>query len=163
RALTGFKKIVAPFDGVVTSRDTDVGALIAAGDARATPLFTVADTSKLRLYVSVPETLAGFIHPGLKATFSAPDQPGQAFEAVLSHSASAVDPQSGAVLIQLEFDNSAQRLKPGAYAQVNLALQHQSDAARPLRVAANTLLFRKEGTAVAVVGANNRVSVRPIR
>ena len=163
RALTGFRRIVAPFDGVVTSRDTDVGALIAAGDGRATPLFTVADTRKLRLYVSVPQSLAAGIRPGLTARFTVPDQPDQVFEAQLVRSADAVDAQSGAMLVQLVFDNSAGRLKPGAYAQVTLDLQDPAAAASPLRVPSSALLFRKEGTAVAVVGPDNRVKVRPVR
>jgi RND family efflux transporter MFP subunit len=163
RALTGFRRIVAPFDGVVTSRDTDVGALIAAGDGRATPLFTVADTRKLRLYVSVPQSLAAGIRPGLTARFTVPDQPDQVFEAQLVRSADAVDAQSGAMLVQLVFDNSAGRLKPGAYAQVTLDLQGPAAGASPLRVPSSALLFRKEGTAVAVVGPDNRVKVRPVR
>lgn len=163
RALTGFRRIVAPFDGVVTSRDTDVGALIAAGDGRATPLFTVADTRKLRLYVSVPQSLAAGIRPGLTARFTVPDQPDQVFEAQLVRSAEAVDAQSGAMLVQLVFDNNAGRLKPGAYAQVTLDLQGPAAGASPLRVPSSALLFRKEGTAVAVVGPDNRVKVRPVR
>jgi RND family efflux transporter MFP subunit len=163
RALTGFRRIVAPFDGVVTSRDTDVGALIAAGDGRATPLFTVADTRKLRLYVSVPQSLAAGIRPGLTAHFTVPDQPDQVFEAQFVRSADAVDAQSGAMLVQLVFDNSAGRLKPGAYAQVTLNLQGPAAGASPLRVPSSALLFRKEGTSVAVVGADNRVSIRPVR
>ncbi|MGR4862804.1 efflux RND transporter periplasmic adaptor subunit [Caulobacter sp. LARHSG274] len=163
RALTGFRRIVAPFDGVVTSRDVDVGALIAAGDGRATPLFTVADTRKLRLYVSVPQSLAAGIRPGLTARFTTPDQPDQVFEAQLVRSADAVDAQSGAMLVQLVFDNSAGRLKPGAYAQVTLDLQGPGAGAAPLRVPSSALLFRKEGTAVAVVGPGDRVQVRPVR
>jgi RND family efflux transporter MFP subunit len=162
RALTGFRRIVAPFDGVVTSRDVDVGALIAAGDARSTPLFTVADTRKLRLYVSVPQSLAAGIRPGLTARFTTPDQPDQVFEAQLVGTADAVDVQSGAMLVQLVFDNSAGRLKPGAYAQVTLDLRGSAGAAA-LRVPSSALLFRKEGTAVAVVGAGDRVQVRPVR
>lgn len=163
RALTGFRRIVAPFDGVVTSRATDVGALIAAGDGRATPLFTVADTRKLRLYVSVPQSLAAGIRLGLTAHFTVPEQPGLQFQARLVRSAQAVDAQSGAVLVQLEFDNAAGQLKPGAYAQVTLDLQGPTTGARPLRVPANALLFRKEGTAVALVGSDNRVRIQSVR
>ncbi|MBW8860091.1 MAG: efflux RND transporter periplasmic adaptor subunit, partial [Caulobacter sp.] len=95
RALTGFRRIVAPFDGVVTSRATDVGAFIAAGDGRATPLFTVADIRKLRLYVSVPQSLAAGIRPGLTARFTVPEQPDQVFQARIVRSADAVDAQTG--------------------------------------------------------------------
>jgi RND family efflux transporter MFP subunit len=163
RALTGFRRIVAPFDGVVTSRATDVGAFIAAGDGRATPLFTVADIRKLRLYVSVPQSLAAGVRPGLTARFTVPEQPDQVFQARIVRSADAVDAQTGAMLVQLEFDNSAGQLKPGAYAQVTLDLQGPAAGARPLRVPSNALLFRKEGTAVALVGPDNRVRIRTVR
>jgi RND family efflux transporter MFP subunit len=163
RALTGFRRIVAPFDGVVTSRATDVGAFIAAGDGRATPLFTVADIRKLRLYVSVPQSLAAGVRPGLTARFTVPEQPDQVFQARIVRSADAVDAQTGAMLVQLEFDNSAGQLKPGAYAQVTLDLQGSATDSRPLRVPSNALLFRKEGTAVALVGPDNRVRIRTVR
>lgn len=161
-SLTAFKRIVAPFDGVVTSRDTDLGDLISAGGGRTTPLFTVSDTRRLRLYVSVPQNLAAGIRPGVSAHFTTPEQPGQTFTARLVRAAEAVDSQSGAMLVQLEVDNSAGRLKPGAYALVNLELGGASDGAQTLRVPANTLLFRKEGAAVAVVDSNGVAHIRKI-
>ncbi|PIB90915.1 efflux RND transporter periplasmic adaptor subunit [Caulobacter sp. FWC2] len=163
-SLTAFKRIVAPFDGVVTSRDTDQGALISAGGARPSPLFTVSDTRRLRLYVSVPQSLAGQIRPGMSATFASPDLPGQTFNARVVRTADAVDAQSGAMLIQLEVDNAAGALKPGAYAQVSLDLKTASPTtASAVRIPSNALLFRKEGTAVAVVGGDNTVSIRPVK
>ncbi|MHB8286873.1 MAG: efflux RND transporter periplasmic adaptor subunit, partial [Caulobacteraceae bacterium] len=119
QTLTDFKNIVAPFDGVVTSRSTDIGALIVAGDARATPLFSVADNGRLRLYVSVPQNYAAAIKPGTTAQFTVPDRPGQTFSASVVGLAGEVNAQSGAMQIQLLFNNSAGLLKPGAYAQVN--------------------------------------------
>lgn len=162
-SLTAFKRIVAPFDGMVTSRDVEQGALISAGGGRTTPLFTVSDTKRLRLYVSVPQSLAGQIRPGMSATFSTPDQPGQTFNARLVRTADAVDAQSGAMLIQLEVDNAGGRLKPGGYAQVNLDLKAASTTASTVRIPSNALLFRKEGTAVAVVGGDNTVSIHPVK
>lgn len=163
-SLTAFKRIVAPFDGMVTSRDTDQGALISAGGSRPSPLFTVSDTKRLRLYVSVPQSLAGQIRPGMSATFTSPDLQGQTFNARLVRTADAVDAQSGSMLIQLEVDNAAGRLKPGAYAQVSLDLKAANDTtASTVRIPSNALLFRKEGTAVAVVGGDNTVSIHPVK
>jgi RND family efflux transporter MFP subunit len=166
QTLTDFKRIVAPFDGVVTSRSTDIGALIVAGDARATPLFSVADNSRLRLYVSVPQNYAAAIKSGTTAQFTVPDRPGQTFSAEVSRLAGAVNAQSGAMLIQLVFDNKAGLLKPGAYAQVNFAIpQATASATTPstVRIPASALLFRKEGTSVAVVDPNGRVSIRSVQ
>ncbi len=162
-SLAAFKRIVAPFDGVVTSRDTDLGALISAGGGAPSPLFTVSDTRRLRLYVSVPQSMAASIRPGMTASFSSPDLPGQSFQAHLVRAADAVDAQSGAMLVQLEVDNAAGQLKPGAYAQVSLDLGKGAQAApATLRVPANTLLFRKEGTAIAVVDSNGKVHIRKV-
>ncbi|WP_174241430.1 efflux RND transporter periplasmic adaptor subunit [Caulobacter sp. S45] len=165
QTLTDFKHIVAPFDGVVTSRSTDIGALIVAGDARATPLFSVADNSRLRLYVSVPQNYAAAIKPGVTAQFTVPDRPGQTFTADVVRLAGAVNAQSGAMLIQLLFDNKDGLLKPGAYAQVNFNIPQAktATAGTTVRIPASALLFRKEGTAVAVVDHNGQVAIRPVQ
>ncbi|USQ95434.1 efflux RND transporter periplasmic adaptor subunit [Caulobacter sp. RL271] len=162
-SLTAFKRIVAPFDGVVTSRDTDQGDLISAGSGRATPLFTVSDTKRLRLYVSVPQSLAGQIRAGMSATFTTPDLRGQIFNARLIRTADAVDAQSGSMLIQLEVDNAGGRLKPGGYAQVSLDLKAATTSTASVRIPSNALLFRKEGAAVAVVGGDNIISIHPVK
>jgi RND family efflux transporter MFP subunit len=165
KALTGFQQIIAPFDGVVTSRNTDIGALIVAGDARATPLFSVADNSRLRLYVSVPQNYASSFRPGMTARFTTPDHPDQQYTAVLERTADAVNANSGSMLIQLTFDNRSGVLKPGAYAQVTLPTADPKVAASagPVRIPSSALLFRREGTAVAVVGDDGRVSIRPVQ
>jgi RND family efflux transporter MFP subunit len=164
QTLTDFKRLVAPFDGVVTSRATDIGSLIVAGDASSRPLFSVADISKLRLYVSVPQNYASMIKPGLTAHFTVPDHPNQSFTAQLVRTAGAVNTQSGAMLIQLVFDNSAGLLRPGAYAQVSLDVDTPKtvQASNNLRIPASALLFRKEGTAVAVADKNGLVHVQPV-
>jgi RND family efflux transporter MFP subunit len=164
KALTGFERIIAPFDGVVTSRATDIGDLIVAGAATSRPLFTVADTKTLRLYVSVPQSYAAAIQPGMTAQFIVPDLPNQTFSAKLVRTADAVNGQSGTMLIQLLYDNTSGLLKPGAYAQVRLTVPvSAAGQAADLRIPSSALLFRKEGTAVAVVGADGRVTIRPIR
>jgi RND family efflux transporter MFP subunit len=166
KALTGFQQIIAPFDGVVTSRSTDIGALIVAGDARATPLFSVADNSRLRLYVSVPQNYASSFKRGMTAQFTTPDHPDQTYTAVLERTADAVNASSGSMLMQLVFDNRSGALKPGAYAQVSLPTSDPKLASAnsgPVRIPASALLFRKEGTAVAVVGPDGRVSIRSVQ
>ena len=160
QTLTDFKRIIAPFAGVITSRATDIGALIVAGDARSAPLFSVADTSRLRLYVNVPENYTTAVQPGLVAHFTVADQPDRAFDAELVSTASAVDARSGAMLVQLRFDNSAGLVRPGAYAQVSLATR---PSATGVRVPATALLFRREGVAVAVVDRSGRAQVRTVR
>lgn len=167
KALTGFQRIVAPFDGVVTARNTDIGALIVAGDARATPLFTVSDNKRMRLYVSVPQSYAADFRPGLTAHFTVPDHPKQTFTATLVRTADAVNTQSGSMLIQLVYENTAGALKPGAYAQVTLdrPLPKTPGAVQTadVRIPASALLFRHEGTAVAVVDQSGHVSIHPIQ
>ena len=160
----GFERIVAPFDGTVTSRSTDVGALISAGGASATPLFTVSDTTRLRIYVSVPESYLSTLGDGQAATFTVPEQPGKIFTATVARSADAVDPQSGAMLVQLVVDNHDHQLKPGGYAQVNFDLSKTGAAtSTAMRIPASALLFRSEGTAVAVVGADNKVTIHKVQ
>jgi RND family efflux transporter MFP subunit len=158
--LTNFKRIIAPFDGVVTSRATDIGQLIVAGDARSEPMFSVSDTSQLRIYVNVPENYAPTLQPGLVAHFTVADRPGQVFSAELVRAADAVSARSGAMLVQLRFDNSAGLVRPGAYAQVSLPMR---PASASLRIPASALLFRREGMAVAVVDRSGRAQVRPVQ
>jgi RND family efflux transporter MFP subunit len=158
-ALETFKRIVAPFDGVVTTRSTDIGDLITAGVPSSHPLFTVADESRLRVYVRVPESYAANITPGMTASFAVPEYPGRTFMAALAASADAIVPQSGTLLIQLQMDNSDRALKPGDYAQVRFKLPPESGA---IQVPATTLMFRDSGSSVAVLGPDGRVAIRRV-
>ena len=162
RALLGFNRVIAPFDGTVTSRATEIGALIVAADTRSTPLFTVSDKSRLRVYVRIPQAFAGSIVPGIKARFTVPDYPDRVFTAELQRSADAMDVQSGTMLVQLVADNADGSLKPGSYAQARLELPPSAGAAT-VRVPASTLIFRRDGTAVAVVDGDGVVEIRPVR
>ncbi len=159
RALTGFKRIVAPFTGVVTSRSADTGALVVSG-ATAQPLFTVSDDRRLRLYISLPENQAA-IPTGASARFTVPDMPGKDFTATVAASAGAVDPRTGSVAAQLLVDNSAGLLRAGSYATVELNTPQGS--ANEMRVPASALLFRKEGAAVAIVDSTGKIAIRPIK
>ncbi|THD57506.1 efflux RND transporter periplasmic adaptor subunit [Phenylobacterium sp.] len=158
-ALEGFKRIVAPFDGVVTTRSTDIGDLIAAGAPSSTPLFTVADESRLRIYVPVPQNYLADVRPGMTAVFTLPGYPGRSFMANLSSNASAIVPQSGTLLVQLQIDNKDRALKPGAYAQVRFNLPADAGA---IQLPATALMFRDAGMSVAVVGPTGRVAIRPV-
>jgi RND family efflux transporter MFP subunit len=149
RAQVAFERVVAPFDGVVTARKTDIGALIDAGSASGAELFEVADTRRLRVYVHVPQTDAAAARPGLAAQVQFAEYPGRSFQAKLVSDADALDPATRTLLAQLEIDNRGHELLPGGYAEVHLQLQDRQPL---LRVPASTLLFRGQGLMVASVG-----------
>ena len=154
----GFRRLTAPFDGVVTSRAVDVGALVSVGNS-ATPLFTVSDLSRLRIYVRVPQNYASYIRPGMTISFVVPQYPNRTFHATLVASAGAVASATGTVLVQFGLDNSDGALQPGAYAEVKFPLP---PGANGIRVPATALLFRDEGMQVATVDAGNRVKLKTI-
>jgi RND family efflux transporter MFP subunit len=156
----GYTKIIAPFDGVVTSRSVDVGSLVTVGTANSTtPLFTVTDQTKMRLYVHVPEANSAVLKPGLAAQFTVPEYPGRVFNAVLAASAGAVSTQNGTQLVQFVTDNKDGALKAGDYADVRLKLPAGKGA---VRLPATALLFRDEGMMVATVDDSSHVHLRPV-
>jgi multidrug efflux system membrane fusion protein len=159
QALETFKQITAPFDGVVTGRTTDIGALIAAGTPNDPGLFTVADTHRLRIYVKAPQSYSAALHPGQTASLSVPEHPGQTFTATLASTSGAVSDQSGTMLVELQIDNASGALKPGDYAQVRFDLPAASGT---IRLPASAVMFRRQGMAVATVGAGNHVVMKPI-
>jgi multidrug efflux system membrane fusion protein len=159
RALEAFKRITAPFDGVVTGRTTDIGALIAAGTPNDPGLFTVADVHRLRIYVKAPQAYSAAIRPGASATLTVPEHPDQTFTATLASMSGAVSDQSGTMLMELQIDNAGGLLKPGDYAQVRFALPASPGT---LRLPASALMFRRGGMAVATVGAGDHVVMKPI-
>jgi RND family efflux transporter MFP subunit len=161
RELSGFKKIVAPFDGVVTARNTDVGQLITAGSSSGPELFRIADTRKLRLYVRVPQSYAGMMQPDLTADVQFPDKPGATYKAKLERTSNALDAASRTLLAQLIVDNSKNQLLPGGYAEVHFNLPAAA-AGTSFKVPANVLLFRGDGLLVATVDARNHVAMKPV-
>jgi RND family efflux transporter MFP subunit len=158
-ALEAFKRIAAPFDGIVTARTTDIGALIAAGTPNDPGLFTVADDHRLRLYVRAPQSYSADFHPGDRATFTVPEYPGRTFSALLTSTTGAVSDQSGTMLIELQIDNTGRELKPGDYAQVRFALPSRAGT---IVLPASALMFRHQGMAVATVGPGDRVVMKPV-
>ncbi|WGS18455.1 MULTISPECIES: efflux RND transporter periplasmic adaptor subunit [unclassified Bradyrhizobium] len=159
-ALAGYKKITAPFDGVVTSRDTDVGALINAGGGTGPAMFTISDISKLRVYVNVPQNYVPAIKIGAKATISLPEYPNRTFEATVEASSQAVDVASGTTRMQLGLENPRGELMPGGYASVKLNLQRDST---PLSIPASALIFNASGLRVATVGPDDKVVFKTVK
>ncbi len=154
-----FRRLVAPFDGVITSRAVDVGALVTVGTPASTALFTVSDLTKLRIYVRVPQNYASYIRPDMDVTFSVPQHPGRVFHASLVASAGAVASSTGTVLVQFGLDNTDNALQPGAYAEVKFPLPA---GANGIRVPATALMFRDEGMQVATVDATNHVKLKTV-
>jgi RND family efflux transporter MFP subunit len=159
RELESFKRVVAPFDGIVTARNTDIGALINAGQSAGSELFRLADTHKLRIYVQVPEPYAAAAKPGLAAALSFSEQQGKAYTAMVVRTANALDPALRTLQVELQLDNSQGELFPGAYAEVHFKL---AGNARSLRLPATTVLFRAPGLQVATVDARQRIQLKSI-
>ncbi len=159
-AMKNFAQIVAPFDGVVTRRTADVGALVSAGPAsNGEPLFAVADMHILRVYVNVPQSFSAQIVPGMTVSLNVPEYPGRSFPAKLVSDSGAISAQTGTLLVEFEVDNSAGLLKPGSFANVSMRLPGHDVA---LRLPASALMFRAEGLRVATVSAKDTVVMKPI-
>jgi RND family efflux transporter MFP subunit len=159
RVLEKYKRIVAPFDGLVTARATDVGALINAGAGGGPALFVVSDISKLRLYVNVPQNYVPEIKIGTKAELTVPEYSGRTFPASVQASAQAVDVASGTTRMLLLVDNASGALMTGGFANVRLQLAGPATA---INVPASALIFDKAGLRVATVGADDRVVLKPV-
>jgi RND family efflux transporter MFP subunit len=159
RDLESFKRVVAPFSGVITARNTDIGALINAGQSAGTELFRIADTHKLRIYVQVPETYAAVTNPGLEAELRFAEQPNKTFAAKTVRTSNALDPNLKTLQVELELDNANHEVFPGAYAEVHFKLPASAES---LRLPANTVLFRAAGLQVATVDGQKRVKLKNI-
>lgn len=159
RDLESFKHVVAPFDGIVTARNTDIGALINAGQSAGSELFRVADIKKLRIYVQVPEAYAAVTKPGLEAQLKFTEQPNKTFVARVVSTSNALDPSLRTLQVQLLLDNLNGDVLPGAYAEAHFKLTGNAES---LRLPANTVLFRAAGLQVATVDAASRVKLKSI-
>ena len=154
----GFQKLIAPFAGVVTRRNTDVGALI-SGAGGGQELFRVARTDILRVYVYVPQAYAAYVTGGAKAFLEFAEFPGEKFDGKVANIAGAMDPATRTLQTEIQVDNKAGRLFPGAYANAHLLLPLKK---APTVIPVNTLLFRKEGTQVAVVDGSGTVHLKKV-
>ena len=154
KAMQSFKQIVAPFDGVVTARNTDIGALINAGNTAGQELFEVSDLHRVRIYVQVPQALSADLRPGLKATFEMPQYPGRKFDANLVTTSNAMNATSRSMLVELQADNSDGKLLGGAYCQVEFRIPGDPNM---LRIPATALMPVNGGAQVAVFDGGKAV------
>ena len=159
--LVSFEKIYAPFDGVITARNTDVGDLISAGTigGPTTALFSIAQPTKLRVYVNVPEAFSQVARPGLKADLVLAEFPGRRFPGTLVRTADAIDPSTRTLNVEISVNNPTGRLLAGSYAEVHLKVP---GAAASYTLPVGTLLFRSDGLRVAVVQPDNHVALRTV-
>jgi RND family efflux transporter MFP subunit len=158
QALEDFKIVKSPFDGIVTARNTDIGALVNSGSGN--PLFTVAQVKPLRVYVNVPENMAQDVAVGADAELTFNEFPGKEFSGKVVRTAGAIDPNSRTLLTEVDVPNESGDLYPGAYTQVRLVTEGNN---RSVLIPANTLLFRSEGAAVGVVNQDNVVELKKIK
>jgi RND family efflux transporter MFP subunit len=154
--LKSYQVVKAPFDGVITVRNVDVGALVNSG---STLLFRIAQTGTLRTYVNVPQTNANFIQVGQMANLTVANLPGRTFQGTVSRTANALDPASRTMLVEVQVPNPDGALLPGMYAQVEL---RSPRLVAPILVPGDALVVRAEGTLVAVVGADHTVHLRKL-
>lgn len=158
-ALQGYLKLVAPFDGVVTERNTDVGALISVGGGVGTQLFVVSDLRKLRIYVNVPQRQVAQVKAGVVAQLSVPERPGRSYAATVQSLSQSINAGSGTMLVQLSVDNSKGELLPGGYATLKFAFADSGDT---VSVSPSAVIFGRNGAQVATVGADNRVLLKSV-
>ncbi len=161
QAMEDFKNIVAPFGGVVTQRNTDVGALVnvGSGTSAGMPLFEVSDLHKVRIYVQAPQAFTGDLKPGLHATFDMPQYPGRKFEATVAAISHAMDAGSRSMMIELQADNPDGALAQGAYAQVHFELP----VANMVRAPATALIPTNRGVRVAVLGDDGKAVMKEVQ
>jgi RND family efflux transporter MFP subunit len=159
-AMQSFKQIVAPFDGVVTLRNTDIGALINAGSAAGQELFEVSDLHRVRIYAQVPQAFSAALRPGLKATFEMPQYPGQTFDATVVTTSNAMNATSRSMLVELQADNSDGKLLANTYCKVEFQIPGDPNT---VRLPATALLPVDRGLQVAVLGDDNRAAFKPIQ
>src|SRR6476661_4142161 len=156
--LKAFGKITAPFDGVVTARSTDVGALIDSG-SNAKELFHVAAVHRLRVFVNVPEVYSRAARQGMKADLTLSEFPGRSFTGTLARTAQSIDVASRTLLTEIDVENPKHELLPGSYAEVHLKLPGETAT---FKLPVNAIIFRTEGVRVAVVGADGKVALQPV-
>jgi RND family efflux transporter MFP subunit len=156
--LIGFEQIRAPFDGVVTARNVDVGDLVSAGGTTGRPLFQIADIHRMRIYVNVPQGFLGELAPGVKATLRLPGLT-ETFEAELVSTANALVENSRTALVELQADNPDGKLWPGAFAEVHFHIPANPNTEF---VPLTALVFSPHGMQVAMVDANNHVALKPV-
>ena len=160
RSQKAFATIVAPFDGVVTARNVDIGSYVNSSVNGGPPMFVVADVTRMRIYVKAPQVYAAALKNGMTAKLRLPEYPGREFDAKIDTTASAIDDKSRSLLVELMAENKDRLLRPGSFAQIAFDLPPDAQA---LEISASALLFRDQETVVVVVGDDDRVKLQRVR
>lgn len=156
--LSDFKQIRAPFDGAITARNIDVGALVGSGNS-ARELFHIASTHRLRVFVNVPQPYSPATAPGIAASLTLSEFPDRKFTGTLARTAKSIDPASRTLLVEIDVDNKTGELLPGSYVQAHFTLPERRTT---VRVPVTTLLFRAAGAQIALVDHEQKVRLRPV-
>jgi len=158
-AMQSFKTLAAPFDGVVTARNVELGQLINSGGS-GQPLFEVSDLHRVRIFVQVPQSFSAGLKPGLKATFEMPQYPGVQFDATLSHISRAMNPTSHSMQVELQADNTEGKFFAGSYCNVHFEIPTEANL---VRIPSTALITGNQGTQVATLDGNNKVVLKNVQ
>jgi RND family efflux transporter MFP subunit len=158
-AMQSFKTLSAPFDGVVTARNVELGMLINSGGA-GQPLFEVSDLHRVRIYVQVPQSFSAGLTPGLKATFEMPQYPGVQFDATLSHVSGAMNPASHSMQVELQADNAAGKFFAGSYCNVHFDLPADANL---MTIPSTALVTGHQGNRVATLDGHDKVVLKSVQ
>jgi RND family efflux transporter MFP subunit len=158
-AMQSFKTLTAPFDGVVTARNAEIGQLINSGGS-GQPLFEVSDLHRVRIFVQVPQSLSAALAPGMKATFEMPQYPAVQFEATVSHIAKSINASSHSMQVELQADNSAGKFYGGSYCNVQFELPTDHNL---VTIPSTALITGNQGTLVATLDGNNKVALKNVQ
>src|ERR1700709_587797 len=159
-AMQSFKTLAAPFDGVVTVRNVEIGQLINSGGGSGQALFEVSDLHRVRLYVQVPQSFTAGLATGMKATFEMPEYPGVQFDATLSHISKAINATSHSMQIELQADNAAGKFFGGSYCHVHFEIPTDANL---VTIPSTALVTGNQGTQVAVLDGNNKVVLKNVQ
>jgi RND family efflux transporter MFP subunit len=158
-AMQSFKTLTAPFDGVVTARNVELGALISSGGT-GQPLFEVSDLHRVRIYVQVPQSFSAGLVPGVKATFEMPQYPGVQFDATLSHVSKSMNATSRTMQVELQADNAAGKFFAGSYCNVHFEIPNDANL---VKIPSTALVTGNQGTQVATLDSNNKVVLKKVQ
>jgi RND family efflux transporter MFP subunit len=159
-AMQSFKTLAAPFDGVVTARNVEIGQLINSGGGSGQALFEVSDLHRVRIFVQVPQSFSAGLTPGMKATFEMPQYPGVQFDATLSHISKAINATSHSMQVELQADNAAGKFFGGSYCNVHFEVPNDANL---VTIPSTALVTGNQGTQVATLDSNDRVALRKVQ
>ena len=159
-AMQSFKTLAAPFDGVVTARNVELGMLINSGGGSGQALFEVSDLHRVRIFVQIPQSFTAGIAPGMKATFEMPQYPGVQFDATLSHISKSINASSHSMQVELQADNAAGKFFGGSYCNVHFEIPTDANL---VKIPSTALITGNQGTQVATLDSNNKVVLKSVK